>query len=74
MIQTLTLEMNRKAVPVLYVVLHVEVIDEQRISQSGIADCFIEWKSWFASRSIFLNINTVITGLTKVLQYTFEQI
>lgn len=33
-------------VPVLYVVLHVEVIDVQRVSQCGIADCLIQWESW----------------------------
>lgn len=33
-------------VPVLYVVLHVEVIEEQRVSQCGIADSLIQWESW----------------------------
>lgn len=39
-------------VPVLYEVLHVQVIDEQRVSQVGIAHCLVQWESWFTQREM----------------------
>ena len=37
---------GRWVVPVLYVILHVQVIDEQGVSELGVTHSLIQWKSW----------------------------
>lgn len=38
--------------PVLYVVLHVQVIDEQRVPQLGVAHGLIQREPWFTGRDV----------------------
>lgn len=59
-------------VPVLYIILHVQVIDEQRVSQFGITHCLIQRESWFTRREmirqdkIILFISMMLTSSETV--------
>lgn len=59
MLLTATGNTGVAVVPVLDVVLHVEVVDEQRVPQFGVTDGLIQGESWRTCKNDLFHRNLV---------------